>query len=295
MIIQNNDYSVPARNGIKIQVPVLDFGVLDFAKARTIYDIGYKTGLEMVDSIKRRVSARVSVAEVNARRERFASRTPALRFDSVVVTGANEGQAHYLEHLFEGNRRKPIGIGKVEDSYYRAVTDGTLRNLLPQLESGRDGRNTLLLEATLQRPWSVGVGGWITSTANSMLYVDLGYHSLSFNSLDLNLSGWIGQSYLAGMVSSKFTMRSSVPSFVRIEGVMSRQKFYDSQLLFYENSTPTFITEIENFIRASYEWAIAMHNPHWDKDCRSTDCFRPRHAPHQADTGSCLSRSVNNP
>lgn len=91
-----------------------------------------------------------------------------------------------------------------------------------------------------------------------MLYVDLGYHSLSFNSLDLNLSGWIGQSYLAGMVSSKFTMRSSVPSFVRIEGVMSRQKFYDSQLLFYENSTPTFITEIENFIRASYEWAIGM-------------------------------------
>lgn len=258
MIIQNNDYSVPARNGIKIQVPVLDFGVLDFAKARTIYDIGYKTGLEMVDSIKRRVSARVSVAEVNARRERFASRTPALRFDSVVVTGANEGQAHYLEHLFEGNGRKPIGIGKVEDSYYRAVTDGTLRNLLPQHESGRDGRNTLLLEATLQRPWSVGVGGWITSTANSMLYVDLGYHSLSFNSLDLNLSGWIGQSYLAGMVSSKFTMRSSVPSFVRIEGVMSRQKFYDSQLLFYENSTPTFITEIENFIRASYEWAIGM-------------------------------------
>ena len=129
------------------------------SKARTIYDIGYKTGLEMVDSIKRRVSARVSVAEVNARRERFASRTPALGFDSVVVTGANEGQAHYLEHLFEGNGRKPIGIGKVEDSYYRAVTDGTLRNLLPQLESGRDGRNTLLLEATLQRPWSVGVGG----------------------------------------------------------------------------------------------------------------------------------------
>ncbi len=59
-----------------------------------------------------------------------------------------------------------------------------------------------------------------------MLYVDTGYHSLSFNSLDLNLSGWIGQSYLAGMVSSKFTMRSSVPSFVRIEGCHERrQKF----------------------------------------------------------------------
>lgn len=258
MIIQNNDYSVPAKNGIKIQVPVLDFGVLDFAKAQTIYDIGYKTGMEMVDSIKKRIHARVSLNEVTARRETFASRTPLLTFDSVEVTGAKGEQALYLEYLFEGNGRKPIGIDRVEDSYYRAVTDGTLRNLVPKLEMGKNNRNTLLLEASLQRPWSLGVGGWITSTANSMLYMDFGYHSLSFNSLDVNMSGWVGQSYLAGMVSGKFTIRSSVPSFVRVEGVMSRQKFYDSQLLFYENSTPTFITEVENFIRASYEWAIGM-------------------------------------
>lgn len=258
MIIQNNDYSVPSKNGIKIQVPVLNFGVLDFPQAQTIYEIGYKTGMEMVDSIKRRVSARVPLEAVNARREKFASETPVLTFDSVEVKGAKGEQAHYLEYLFEGNGRKPIGIDKVENSYYRAVTDGTLRNLLPQLETDKYKRNILLLEATLQRPWSVGVGGWITSTANSMLYVDLGYHSLSFNSLDINISGWIGQSYLAGMLSGKFTIRSSVPSFIRLEGVMSRQKFYDSQLLFYENSTPTFITEVDNFIRASYEWAIGM-------------------------------------
>ena len=43
MIIQNNDYSLPADEGVKIQVPVLDFGVLDFGKAQEIYSIGYKT------------------------------------------------------------------------------------------------------------------------------------------------------------------------------------------------------------------------------------------------------------
>lgn len=256
MIIQNNDYTVPSRNGIKIQVPVLNFGVLDFAQAQTIYDIGYKTGMEMVDSIKKRVVSRVTPEEVDRRRARFASSTPPLTFDSVKVTGAKGEQARYLKYLFDGHGRKPVGIDHVEDAYYRAVTDGTLRNLVPQLEPGPKNRNTLLLEATLQRPWSLGVGGWITSTANSMLYIDLGYHSLSFNSLDVNLGGWIGQSYLAGMLSGKVTLRSSTPSFIRLEGVMSRQKFYDSQLLFYENSTPTFITEVENFIRGSYEWAI---------------------------------------
>ena len=81
MIIQNNDYSVPARNGIKIQVPVLDFGVLDFAKARTIYDIGYKTGLEMVDSIKRRVSA--GCVSSGGQRPQGAFRLGHRRWDSI--------------------------------------------------------------------------------------------------------------------------------------------------------------------------------------------------------------------
>ena len=45
MIIQNNDYSLPADKGVKIQVPVLNFGVLDFQAANEIYSIGYKTGL----------------------------------------------------------------------------------------------------------------------------------------------------------------------------------------------------------------------------------------------------------
>lgn len=256
MIIQNNNYDVPSENGIKIQVPVLDFGVLDFGKARTIYEIGYRTGMAMVDSIKRRISARVPLEEVTARRRRFSAATPELTFDSVSVEGAKGGQARYLKYLFEGGTHKPIGMARVEDAYYRAVTDGTLRNLLPQLIPGRDGRNTLLLEATLQRPWSIGVGGWITSTANSMLYIDLGYHSLSFNSLDVNLSGWVGQSYLAGMASAKFSIRSAVPSFLRVEGVMSRQKFYDSQMLFYESPSPTFITEVDNFLRVSYERAF---------------------------------------
>lgn len=256
MIIQNNNYSVPAEKGIKIQVPVLNFGVLDFAQAQTIYEIGYKTGLEMVDSIKKRVVARITPDEVNTRRAKFADQTPPLSFDSVDITGAKGMQAMYLKYLFDGNGRKPIDINQVSNSYYRAVTDGTLRNLLPQLEPGKDGKNTLLLEATLRRPWSIGVGGWITSSANSMLYLDVSYHSLSLNSLDVGLSGWVGQSYLAGMLSAKFSLKTEIPSFVRVEGVMSKQKYYDSQLLFYESSTPTFITEVENFLRGSYEWAL---------------------------------------
>lgn len=259
MIIQNNNYSLPADKGVKIQVPVLNYGVLEFDKAQTIYEIGYQSGMAMVDSIKKRITSRRALEVVDQRRERYAANTPQVLFDSVVVTGVhNDEQSRYLTYLFNNGKKKPFNLNKTQNAYYRAVTDGTLQNLYPTAILGEGDHNILSLQATMKRPWTVGVGGWITSTANSMLYLDLGYHTLSFNSLDASLSGWIGQSYLAGMLSGKFSIRSSIPSYLELEAVMSQQRYYDSQLLFYDNSTPTFITEDENFVRLSYDRAVGM-------------------------------------
>lgn len=40
MVIQNKDYSLPEREGIKMTVNLEDIGLLDFPKAQTIYQIG---------------------------------------------------------------------------------------------------------------------------------------------------------------------------------------------------------------------------------------------------------------
>lgn len=258
MIIQNNDYSVPVDKGVKIQVPVLQYGVLDFGQSREIYEIGYKTGLAMVDSIKKRVTAREDTAALAARRVAFAAKTPVVTFDSVRVEGATKRQARFLRYLFTGShgRDSLVTLPRVREAYYRAVTDGKLRDLLPEAEFGPDGHNTLVLHATVKNPWSVGVGGWITSSTNSMLYMTFGYHTLSFNSLDLDASAWVGQSYYAGMLSAKFATRTATPSYMQLEAVIARQKYYDSELLFYQTKTPSFINDLQVYMRARYCWAM---------------------------------------
>lgn len=257
MIIQNNNYNLPAKEGVKIQVPVLDFGVLDFGQAKTIYEIGYKTGLAMVDSIKKRTPLRRTAEEVASRRATFNGKTPVVEFDSVVVTGARPNQNRFIEAMFKNrHNRKSIGLEEVKNSYYREVTDGTLTDLLPQARFGEDGDNTLLLKASVKNPWRVGAGGWISSSTNSMLYLSFGYHTLSFNSLDTDLGLWIGQSYYAASLSGRFAIRDDVPSYVQMEAVVSRQKFYDTELLFYQTSSPSFITDFEAFIRATYCLAL---------------------------------------
>lgn len=256
MIIQNNDYSLPAKEGVKIQVPVLDFGVLQFDKARTIYEIGYKTGLSMVDSIKSRLKARVPLEDVSRRREKFASETPVLMFDSVEVNGLTGSPARYLKYLFTNDSDKPFGIQRTVEAYYRAVTDGSLSNLVPEIKFRADGRNTLVLNATPRRPWTLGVGGFLTTSTNSMLYFTGGYHTMGHNSLDVSLSAWLGQAYVAGFINAKFALRTKIPSYLELQGVLSRQKFYQNEEFFFKNSNPMFITEIDNFVRFNYSWAI---------------------------------------
>lgn len=258
MIIQNNNYDLPESWGIKIQVPVLKFGVLDWEDAETIYNIGYKTGLSMVDSIKERCPYRRSVAELSDLRKDFKEKTPDIEFSKVVVEGATPSQAAYISQLFTEGSPKPIGMNKVKAGYYLAVTDGKLIDLLPQA-SFTDSwtRPDLILKATVKQPWNVGVGGWITSSIQSQLFLTFGYHTLSLSSLNVDLSGWVGQSYYAAELSGRISLPTNKPSSISVKGVISRQKYYEDELMFYQNRTPSFVNEAQQFLRFEYSRAIS--------------------------------------
>lgn len=256
LIIQNNNYNLPEKYGVKIQVPVLNFGVLDFPKAREIYEIGYQTGMQMIDSIKQRCPFRVDKATVAERRAKFKDKTPEVSFDSIVVEGnATPSQARYLQFIFDRGEKKKITMEEAKDAYYRAISGGKLSDLVPYAEPYQDP-HILTLNATVKNRWTAGIGGWVTSSTNSMLFLSAGYHTLSFNSMDFDISGWIGQSYYAGLLQARFGMRTKRPSYIEFQGLLSRQKYYDSELLFYQTKTPTFINEHENYARVNFGWAI---------------------------------------
>lgn len=259
MIIQDNNYDLPSSWGVKIQVPVLGFGTFDWDAAEEIYEVGYKTGLAMVDSIKARCPYRRSPAELAEMRARFKAATPVIEFSDVVVEGATPRQDRFIRNLFvgEGQReRLPIDMERVGAAYYRAVTGGKLLDLFPQAEFTDGVKDpSLLLKAKVRQPWTVGAGGWITSSIQSHIFLTFGYHTLSFNSLDVDLSGWVGQSYYAGMLSAAISLPTSNPSSLRLMGVASRQKLYEDELMFYQTNTPSFVNEAQQFLRLEYSVA----------------------------------------
>lgn len=256
MIIQNNDYSLPADEGIKIHVDLSDYSILDFGKAREIYNKGYNKAMEFMDSVCGRVTSRISPDARTLRREVFKDGSPYVRFDSVEASGGSKPQNEYLRYLFTRNSPDTFGIARARDGYYRAITPGQLQNLVPQaIAQLGDSLFTLKLQATMKDPYRLGVGGYISSSTSSMLFFNAGYNALDFNSLDLSVNAWVGQSYLAALANMRFSMLTSLPSFVNVDAVISRQKFHENDVMFYRENVPTFVNNSEFFVRATYGMA----------------------------------------
>lgn len=253
LVIQKNDYSLDPRWGIKIQVPVSAYGTLAFDKGEEIYRIGYKAGLAMVDSIKSRLAARRSPEEVARRRAAYAASVPEVAFDSVSTPGLGEKGNRYMMSVFERNRRGdlPLSLADVEKAYYDAISLDDVEEILPE---GRDG--TLVLKTRLKRPWRVGVGGWLTTGVGSQLYGGIGYHSMGRLAMDADLSLWGGQSYLGAYLRGRVRTGSDVPSYLILEALASRRKYYDGLPFFFSTDKISSFIGDSWFGRFSYEVGI---------------------------------------
>lgn len=258
MVIQDHGTVIPDSLGVRMNLNLSDFGLLDFNKAKAIYKIGYDHTMELIDSIKGRVSVRISKESRAIARNSFKSKTPAIVFDNVNVTGtANEMQNEYIERLFKFKESSNFDINEAKISYYHAISSQKIKDLVPTATFNDSTRKfTLHLKVTPKDNYSVGVGGYLTSSTNSMMYLGAKYSTLSLNSFEAGVKAWLGQSYYAGETGAKIALRTRVPSYIGISAVTSKQKFYESDMLFYSDELPTFIINYDSHVRLVFATAI---------------------------------------
>ena len=260
LIIQNNEYDLPDEDGIKMTLDLKAYNLLDFPKAKAIYKVGYDKTISMIDSIKSRVTKRISAKTLAHNRRVFKSKTPPLTFGSVTVEGGTDAQNEYIKYLFDENEKEVFDVEQARDAYYRAISPGTLKNLYPMaVYNDSTGAFDLNLEATVKNKFVVGFGGYITSSTNSYIFLSGGYKPLRFNAFSANLNAWIGQSYMAGELYSRILLRTHLQSSIDFQGVLSRHNFHESDNLFYEDNVPTFISATEAFARVKYAIAASRN------------------------------------
>lgn len=258
MVIQDHGTIIPDSLGVRMNINLSQFGLLDFNKAQTIYKIGYDHAIEMIDSIKGRIGSRISKESRAIARNSFKSKTPAVIFDEVNVTGTGDKkQNDYIERLFKFRNDTTFTIREAEISYYHAISSQKIKDLVPTAYYNDTTRFFALnLTATPKANYYVGLGGYLTSSTNSMLYLGARYSTLSLHSFDAGVKAWFGQSYYAGEVGAKISLHTRTPSYIGISGVTSKQKFYESDMLFYSDELPSFIINYDSHARIHYAMAL---------------------------------------
>lgn len=256
LVIQSSDYYLDPATGIKIRFDLNEFSLLDFPQAQAIYKIGYDKTMEMMDSIKSRIHTRVPKEYRELRRATFKSKTPYVRFDKVDVSGGTPAQNRYITDMFTSNVVDTFGIPHATEAYYRAVSTGKLNDLQPHaLYNDTTGLFALRLKASVKDDFKVGVGGYITSSTSSFVYLSAGYSTFSYNSLSAKVSAWLGQSYMAAMLNARMFLPTATASALDFQAVASRRKYFHGDNMIFDDDNPSFVRTNEYFARL--KWSIA--------------------------------------
>lgn len=257
LVVQASNHELPADEGVRIHIDLRRFSLLDFPKAAEIEAIGYKRAMDMMDSIKTVVTARTNAETLKIRRNVFKAKTPYTRFDRVNVTGGSAAQDEYLTYLFHpDSNADTIGISRVREAYYRAIGTGRIADMNPQASfNDTTGLFTLDVAASVKSRFAAGIGAYITSSNNSYVYLRGSYSTFSFRSVSAAIEAWIGQSYMAGMLSGTVNLHTGVPSAFILEAVASRRRYHESDRLFFRDHEPTFVIDHDYF--AKLKWAVA--------------------------------------
>lgn len=261
MIMQPNDYPFPYDKGVNIRIDLDEFSLLDWGKCREIYQIGYESAMAKIDSIRMKVGARVPAEMVAERRAQFKRATPEVKVASVNVTGGEPDENSYLASFFHRKKRRYLTLGETRDAYYRAVASRQIQNFVPTpVFNPADTSYTLDFKAVVKDNFNVGIGGYISSSTNSMLFFNGGYNTLNFRSIKASVNAWLGQSYLAAEGDFKLLLNTYRPSELMVRLVASRQKFHETEKLFYQINSPDFIKRSEAFVQACYSSALSLRS-----------------------------------
>ena len=248
MVMQKSDYTLDPEDGILMRFDLSDVGLLDFPKARQIAKIGYDYAMELMDSIKSRIPRELLQETRQLQRMVFKSQTPDLVFNSVSVEGGNHQQKEYIKRQFDSD--KPFTDEDAKASYYKTISDGKISDLIPHARYDKaSGMFNLDIKAKVHDQLSVGMGGFISSTSSNQICIGAHYRTVSLNSLDLDLTGQIGQSYTSGILSARFDLKTAIPMYLKMQAVASKQKFYQNETLFYSDRMPSFVTQSEQYVK----------------------------------------------
>ena len=252
MIMQKTDYSIPHSLGIMMTFKYTDVGLMDFDRYDELHDIGYNRTIQIMDSIKQRISRRTSYRILERKRIDFKRDMPELKFRKIIIHGTNEQQKKYIMRGFHANDNDIFSLEDLRRGYFRLLSDNMITEIIPHaVYDYIDNTFTLVLNVKIAEDISVRIGGNVGSNGANQIYLGASYHNLGQYSKEFALEGQLGQIYNNFQVTGRIDLPTEVPTSYKM--VLSLSSFdYQGQTKNFINqiNSPVFNKKDEKFIKA---------------------------------------------
>ena len=99
MVMQKTDYSIPDSLGIMMTFRYTDVGLMDFDRYDELHDIGYNRTIQLMDSIKQRISRRTNYRILEKKRIDLKREMPELKFRKIIIRNKRPAKEIYNARL----------------------------------------------------------------------------------------------------------------------------------------------------------------------------------------------------
>ena len=251
MVTQLTDYEIPDSVGMLLESKLDDVSLLDFPKANYTYSRGIETALLQIDSIEKRVTRRVPVAEVEKRREEFKLKHPTLYFNNIQVEGIeNDRQRKFIIQSIK-NREKIIDMKELKESYFKLISDEHIKSIQPKAYyNNKTGYFDLSMKVEPRKPFDVDFGGHLSTRANTFGYLGLNYKT--FNEFSFSFSGnvFFGKFYNSLMVGTRIDAPTLTPFFVSASYTLNSWDYLTTSTdLIFNDIKSSYVVQNEQNIR----------------------------------------------
>lgn len=250
MIMQKTDYTLPDSCGILMNFKYNDVNLLDFDRMQELENIGYNKTMSLMDSIKGRILRRVNIDNIRLRRMVYRSNLPQLRFQHIIIDGANEQQQAYIKKEFHEKDGDVFTYEDLKRGYFRLLADNMISEIIPHAVFNPETEMyDLNLKVKMEHNLSARVGGSVSTTSSNQIYMGLGYQNLNYYSKEFLLDGQIGKIYNNAQFMAKIDFPTRIPTSYRFIASVSTFDYYKKDKLFSKNDKPSFNSKDERFVK----------------------------------------------
>ncbi len=246
----NTRYEIDSAYGVLIANDFKDVSLLDFHKLDYLQKVGYESTMEVMDSIKKRISRRISNDSLNKAREVFKAKLPELVIDNIYIEGVDVQNKSYIRRSLKQNK-KLISYDQFEEAYYRLIADNHIETAMPVAKYNEEtGYFDLHLQVKLEKPYHAMFGANISSSSANQGFVGFEYKLLKRNANYFHANIYFGRLYTSFQGLHRIDFPGKVPFYIQSSLTSNRWNYFKSNpRMLFVDMTPSYLIQNENNVR----------------------------------------------